>query len=112
MRPTAAANTTPSTNLKDSPVPYLFGSLGLVFLLIAVALVTLLCSYCRRRSSPSSLSSEEKPQILPISLVIDAEPKIAVIMPGDDKPTHLAEPVTSTTTPPSICRCQHLQEDP
>ncbi|XWS36885.1 hypothetical protein CRYUN_Cryun20dG0123600 [Craigia yunnanensis] len=50
----------------------------------------LVCSY--RKSSANSLEgSEEKPAKHFIS-ALDAEPRIVVIMAGNDKPTYLATP--------------------
>ncbi|CAK7334824.1 unnamed protein product [Dovyalis caffra] len=83
--------------LWHSPMPYLFGCLGLMLLAIAVALITLACSYYRKHSGNSSSDQEEKSAAIPISmLVLDAEPKIVVIMPGEDKPTYLATPIDSS----------------
>ncbi|XVE78625.1 hypothetical protein DITRI_Ditri13aG0161300 [Diplodiscus trichospermus] len=94
-----AANTTAATfKLWKSPIPFLFGSLAIVLLLIIVSLVMLLCSYRKSSGSPPE-GSEEKSAKDSIS-AIDAEPKIVVIMAGNNKPTYLATPVTS-----SVCQC-------
>ena len=94
-----AANTTATTiNPWKSPIPFLFGSLAIVLLLIVVSLVMLVCSY-RKSSANSREDTEEKPAEHIIS-VLDAEPKIAVIMAGNNKPTYLA-----TRVPSSICPC-------
>lgn len=61
--------------------------------LIAVALVILACSYSKSRSSSPS-DAEEKPA-KPVNVEVDSEPKIVVIMAGDDNPTYLAKPVSS-----------------
>uniref|UniRef100_A0A5B7APQ2 Putative Glutamine dumper 2 n=1 Tax=Davidia involucrata TaxID=16924 RepID=A0A5B7APQ2_DAVIN len=98
MRPT---NTTSEVWEWNSPIPYLFGSLALVLGLITVALIVLACSY-RKRASNSSTSSddaEEKPvkSVKIMDTEADMGPKIAVIMAGDDNPTYLAKPVSSST---------------
>lgn len=68
-----------------SPIPYLFGGLGLMLGIIAVALILLACSY--RKSSPND--AEEKPLH---ALQPEMEPKIVVIMAGESNPTYLAKP--------------------
>ncbi|KAK9272685.1 hypothetical protein L1049_003062 [Liquidambar formosana] len=75
----------------NSPIPYLFGGLALMLGLIAVALLILACSYRRHTSN----EGEEKPA-KPMNMQLDNEPKIVVIMAGDDNPTYLAKPVSST----------------
>uniref|UniRef100_A0A7N2QZH0 Uncharacterized protein n=1 Tax=Quercus lobata TaxID=97700 RepID=A0A7N2QZH0_QUELO len=45
---------------------------------------------------PYLFGGEEK-QAMPMNMVVDTEPKIVVIMAGDDKPTYLAKPVTFST---------------
>ncbi|KAK3212203.1 hypothetical protein Dsin_016909 [Dipteronia sinensis] len=75
-------------------------------MLIAVALILLVCSFKKQSSSSSSNSgsdenASEKPAI--ILKVVDPEPKIVVIMAGDETPSFLAMPAVSST----ICRCDH-----
>ncbi|XWS47535.1 hypothetical protein CRYUN_Cryun14cG0160700 [Craigia yunnanensis] len=93
-----AANKTATIKLWKSPIPFLFGSLAIVLLMILVSLVMLVCSY-RKSSANSQHDSEEKSAKHFIS-ALDAEAKIVVIMAGNDKPTYLATPVTS-----SVSRC-------
>ncbi|KAF8399247.1 hypothetical protein HHK36_015112 [Tetracentron sinense] len=92
MRPT---NTTTADFARlqrwNSPIPYLFGGLAVMLGLIATALIILACSF-RTSSSDSSSDSIAKPVDTPA----DADPKIVVIMAGDDNPTYLAKPVSST----------------
>ncbi|XWS47534.1 hypothetical protein CRYUN_Cryun14cG0160600 [Craigia yunnanensis] len=96
MREMRPANTTSSIKLStSSPLPYLFGSLALVLILIAVALVILACSYRKRSSNSSSIEVQLK-QEMAMNTVFDSEPKIVVIMAGDNKPTFLAKPVSSS----------------
>ncbi|KAF9684050.1 hypothetical protein SADUNF_Sadunf04G0077300 [Salix dunnii] len=94
-----ASNDLASTeNLWRSPIPYLFGSLGILLSIIAVALITLACSYCRKHCGNSSGDEQAKPAAIPLSSpVLDAEPKIVVIMAGESKPAYLATPVNSST---------------
>lgn len=85
-------------HLWNTPIPYLFGSLALMLLLISVALVLLLCSYHQRsyggRPDHGDDEDDQKPPkpISGVDLHAD-EPKIVVIMAGDDNPTYLATPV-------------------
>lgn len=78
-----------------SPLPYLFGGLGLVLGLIIVALIMLACDSYRRkqhRYSSSSVSNEEN-----MNYSINNtthQPRILVIMPGDEKPSYLATPIS------------------
>ncbi|GLT30805.1 hypothetical protein SLA2020_055910 [Shorea laevis] len=93
------------TKLSVSSLPYLYCGLSLAFLLMVVALALLIFSFRKQSSSTS-----ENPQIsLPVILQIDAEPKIVVIMAGDDKPTHLAILVAPNSTTPSTCCSENVQ---
>lgn len=103
---TGNGNDPPSFWQWTSPLPYLFGSLGFMVALIAVALVMLACSIRKQSSRSSSSTSaaaaaaaapmEEKS----IKVGIDDDssnnsvPQILVIMAGDDNPTHLAIPIS------------------
>ncbi|CAN4082763.1 unnamed protein product [Withania somnifera] len=74
-----------------SPLPYLFGSLGIMLLLIVVALIVLACSFHKRLSS-----DQEKSACLPTNCtVVEMSPRIVVIMAGDQKPTHIGVPIDS-----------------
>ncbi|KAI3439523.1 uncharacterized protein J3R85_004736 [Psidium guajava] len=95
MRATSSGS---NTHLWSSPIPYLFGGLAVILTLIAVALLMLACSY-RKRDSDTSCDAEAKP-VQPMIPPLDLEPRIAVIMAGDERPTYLAKPVT---TVPSCC---------
>ncbi|KAB5516544.1 hypothetical protein DKX38_027192 [Salix brachista] len=101
MRP-ACNSTTPAVHAGNSPIPYLFSGLGLMFGLVAVALMILACSY--RKSSSSSASTDPEAQEKSMKrgeMKAEMEPKIVVIiMAGDDSPTYLAMPVS--------CNCQTL----
>lgn len=91
------------SNLWHTPIPYLFGGLGAMMVLIAIALIVLACSH-RDPSSQRDPESVEKPAIHPL----DMEPRILVIMAGNDEPTYLAKPInfldstspTATIIPP------------
>ncbi|XP_068335065.1 protein GLUTAMINE DUMPER 2-like [Pyrus communis] len=103
----AISATTKVHNLWRSPLPYLFGGLGLMLLLISVALVILACSY---RKPSSSEDDEEKPA-KPMSTVLGDERRIAiVIMAGDDMPTHLATEVITPTTHHCTCSSETDQK--
>ncbi|KAG2715356.1 hypothetical protein I3843_03G075200 [Carya illinoinensis] len=107
MRPptrSTSASVTSAPHLSKSPVPYLYGGLAMMIVLIAGALVILVCSYRKPASSRSSGRERgETPALMPTNndvtvQQLDAEPKIVVIMAGDDKPTYIAKPVTSSST--------------
>ncbi|CAN4081664.1 unnamed protein product [Withania somnifera] len=103
MMAIATNNSTSISNASTSwksPVPYLFGSLALTLTLIAVALVLLLCSF-HKRSSSSSADEEKSAYSSDHKTSYDDEimtPKIVVIMAGDQNPTHLAIPLTSSSS--------------
>ncbi|XP_054806226.1 protein GLUTAMINE DUMPER 6-like [Prosopis cineraria] len=105
MRPVMNNN---NISVWRSPVPYLFGGLGLVLALMSLALIILFCSHRKRPSSSSPLSSsssspeEDSFRSLQVMAMADSEPKILVIMAGDDKPTYLAQPIV----PLSYCTCE------
>ncbi|KAK7316250.1 hypothetical protein VNO77_35131 [Canavalia gladiata] len=84
----------------QSPTPYLFGGLALLMVLISVALVILVCFH-RKHASQSSTEGEDIKQAIPQNIDTDSEPKILVIMAGDDKPTYLGKPITPST----YCTC-------
>ncbi|KAL3525802.1 hypothetical protein ACH5RR_014174 [Cinchona calisaya] len=93
----------------NSPLPYLFCSLGTMVILITIALVILVCSYHKQRLSNVNMSTsgtgdddEEKSSVIPTtSAVAIMMPQIVVIMAGDENPTHLAVPGVSSL--PNIC---------
>lgn len=92
----------------NSPVPYLFGGLGLMLGLIAIALTILACS-CRKSDSNSSggdrdQQGEEKSAKQVVDMQLEMEPKIVVIMAGDDNPTYLAKPAAT-----SACTCHQTR---
>ncbi|MED6148513.1 hypothetical protein PIB30_053878 [Stylosanthes scabra] len=102
-----------------SPIPYLFGGLALMLALIAVSLLILACSF-RNRYSSSSSGVEENNNDKPTRMVVDLEPKIAVIMAGETNPTYLAKPVilsvtasasaSATTTTTTAVTANHLEK--
>ncbi|KAG2715355.1 hypothetical protein I3843_03G075100 [Carya illinoinensis] len=99
MSATSPSSSLTGVPLWKSPIPYLFGSLALTLLLIAVALIVLVCSY-RKRGSNSPGENEDKPAAAKtMDAVIDTEPRIVVIMAGNDKPTYLATPSIHSTHP-------------
>ncbi|KAK9278320.1 hypothetical protein L1049_027885 [Liquidambar formosana] len=85
-----------------TPTPYFFCGLLVMFGVIGVA--SLIQSFSLRKpsseswtrmSESSSGDTVEKPKQFMIAPA-DAEPKIVVIMAGDETPTYLANPVPST----------------
>ncbi|CAL9073994.1 unnamed protein product [Musa acuminata var. zebrina] len=98
MRPASLSDSS-VPNVWQTPVPYLFGGFGAVMILIAAALIILACSH--RRSAIRCGSSEEKPVIVHA----DMEPRVVVVMAGDDKPRFLAQPF-------SLVQPNSLNQDP
>ncbi|KAI5591644.1 hypothetical protein POPTR_004G108440v4 [Populus trichocarpa] len=101
MRP-ASNSTTPAVHAgyqdRNSPIPYLFASLALMLALIALSLIILACSYRKSSSNSSSDPEAREKSGKQGEMRAEMEPKIVVIMAGDDNPTYLAEPVS--------CNCQ------
>ncbi|XP_041002916.1 protein GLUTAMINE DUMPER 4-like [Juglans microcarpa x Juglans regia] len=102
MRPANNSTTTVDSGFGNwnSPIPYLFGGLALMLGLISMALVILACSYRKYSLSDSSRPRDAEEKISaaqPANMAVDSEPKIVVIMAGDDNPTYLAKPVSSTS---------------
>nr|XP_043618349.1 protein GLUTAMINE DUMPER 6-like [Erigeron canadensis] len=99
--PVSATATAAATGFRwSSPVPYLFGGLAMMLILIACALVILVCSYKKPFSSSQNSSENDtddhEKQSMPefrMELAPEMEPKIVIIMPGDLNPTYLAKPV-------------------
>ncbi|XP_051140665.1 protein GLUTAMINE DUMPER 2-like [Andrographis paniculata] len=89
---------------RNSPLPYLFFGFGFMLVLIAAALVMLACSFRNRHSRRTAAALEpEKPVwFMESPTVADSSPKIVVIMAGEENPSHLAIPVSSS----SDCVCK------
>lgn len=89
-----------SVNMR-SPIPYLFGGLGLMLALIAMALLILACSYRKYSNRSSQHQEAEEKAAKPVMLLQpEMEPKInVVIMAGDEKPRYLAMAVPSLSHP-------------
>ncbi|CAM0909922.1 unnamed protein product [Alopecurus aequalis] len=74
-----------------TPTPYLFLGFALMMTLIAVALIVLVCT--RRKPTGSSRrgsAAEESASARGAMAPLDREPKVVVIMAGDDMPSFLA----------------------
>ncbi|GMJ07806.1 hypothetical protein HRI_004449800 [Hibiscus trionum] len=75
----------------NSPLPYLFGGIAAMLGLIAIALVILACSW---KESSHGEEAEEKPAKQGVAAMqLEMEPKIVVIMAGDENPTYIANPI-------------------
>ncbi|URD97973.1 hypothetical protein MUK42_31211 [Musa troglodytarum] len=98
MRPASLSDSS-VPNVWHTPVPYLFGGFGAVMILIAAALIMLAWSHWR--SAIRGGSSEEKPVIVHVGM----EPRVAVVMAGDDKPSFIAKPY-------SLVHPSSLNQDP
>ncbi|TXG51566.1 hypothetical protein EZV62_024090 [Acer yangbiense] len=92
MRPISISASSAGLFQWNSPVPYLFGGLLLVFGVIAITLLFLAC--CYNNSSSEYIGDEEKEEksSKTMELEADSEPKVVVIMAGDDQPTYIAKP--------------------
>lgn len=93
-----------------TPIPYLFGGLTLVLVLMSLALIIIFCSQRKRPSSSSSQEHQEEEDGLRVQVMtmVDFEPKILVIMAGQENPTFLAKPIV----PLSYCTCQPQPPSP
>ncbi|KMZ70487.1 Protein GLUTAMINE DUMPER 2 [Zostera marina] len=83
----------------SSPIPYLFGGLATILLVIFIALVSLACSYRRlmnRSIDEETHSNDVGGRENETRVTEDEEKKFVVIMAGYDKPTFLAIPTTSS----------------
>ncbi|CAN7025664.1 hypothetical protein BRARA_F03059 [Brassica rapa] len=104
---------TPKAEIWKSPVPYLFGGLSLVLLLIALALFSLVCIHKKSHSSSSNntypVEEEEDAGDNEAKTVMgEYLPKIVVILAGDDQPTCLAVPVIPTLSSIYPCKCGNV----
>ncbi|KAG6743056.1 hypothetical protein POTOM_054001 [Populus tomentosa] len=77
----------------NSPVAYFFVGLAFMLGLITVALIILACSYRKSLSSSSRSEAGDEKLAKHEEIQVDLEPKIAVIMAGDENPTYLLKPV-------------------
>lgn len=80
---------------------YFFGCLALILGLITLGLLVFICSYRKSLSNSSPIEAEEKPSKSMEIAMLDSEPKIVVIMAGDENPTYLAKPAS--------CNCHSEQ---
>ncbi|KAF8105703.1 hypothetical protein N665_0157s0267 [Sinapis alba] len=104
---------TPKVEIWKSPIPYLFGGLSLVLLLIALALFSLVCIHKKSHSSSSSnntypVEEEEEDNEAYKTVMGEYLPKIVVILAGDDQPTCLAVPVIPTLSSIYPCNCGNV----
>ncbi|KAK4740916.1 hypothetical protein SAY87_024504 [Trapa incisa] len=106
-----ATNSTANIQAWNSPVPYLFGGLGLMAFLIATALLILACSYKRHHDAVDTPAEDKSSRHSTLILPLDPEPRIVVIMAGDDLPSLLAIPAAvpseaaKTAPPPHALAC-------
>ncbi|XVF49828.1 hypothetical protein PTKIN_Ptkin04bG0047400 [Pterospermum kingtungense] len=93
MRPTGNSSTASDVHgllQWNSPTPYVFGGLAIIFGIIAFALLFLAC--CLPRSSSEFRNRKEEKCKETIQASASKEPKIVVIMAGDDHPRYVAKP--------------------
>lgn len=97
MRPISSTITSNGVRrIWSSPIPYLFIGLFLMMVLIAIALIILVCSH--RKSSGHNSTSTMMMTMIERPEKFDMEPKVVVIMPGDDLPRFLAKPSSSSSS--------------
>lgn len=90
MRPGGISTASAGLFQWNSPLPYLFGALVVVFGLMTVALIFLAC--CHNNSLADSPGEKEDKSMETAENLASMEVKIVVIMAGDDHPTYLAKP--------------------
>ncbi|GMI69020.1 hypothetical protein HRI_000571300 [Hibiscus trionum] len=89
MRPATTSNSTAAVFRHwNSPIPYLFGGIAVMLGLIAISLLILACS--SHNFHGDEAEEDEKP-VKQLEMVM--EPKIVVIMAGDENPTYIANPI-------------------
>ncbi|XP_027358914.1 protein GLUTAMINE DUMPER 6-like [Abrus precatorius] len=101
MRPINGSSPASEIRTWRSPIPYLFGGLAIMMALISLALVILICFH-KKHASQLTAEGENIKHAIPLNIETDSEPKILVIMAGDDKPTYLGKPITPST----YCSCE------
>ncbi|KAM7277943.1 hypothetical protein ACFE04_005077 [Oxalis oulophora] len=91
----------------NTPLPYIFIFLMLVFGIIAVSLLILAC--CHKKSSAEDHSCEEKEEKSQEIVENPASklPEVVVILAGDDRPRFVAKPVAvAVAVAASACNCK------
>ncbi|KAF3332152.1 Protein GLUTAMINE DUMPER 3 [Carex littledalei] len=91
MRPLSSSGTGGSGSTWAFPVPILYGCIFLLLAVILVSLIVLAFLHCRsgRKTSASKSLDSTEGSVVPST----TEPRIVVIMAGDDKATYLAKPI-------------------
>ncbi|KAI4335853.1 hypothetical protein L6164_014458 [Bauhinia variegata] len=89
----------------NSPVPYLFGSLTIVFGIIGLALLFLACSRRKHKPQTDDSSSQCHADAKIIATTTPHDAKVLVIVPGDDRPTYLAKSVSFTPNHTATDNC-------
>ncbi|KAM3286358.1 hypothetical protein CQW23_05506 [Capsicum baccatum] len=80
----------------QSPLPYLFCGLALTLALIFVALILLACSLHQRTLSDEEDQDKSTSPSNNSSTMVEMSPRIIVIMAGNQKPSHIGVPVSSS----------------
>ncbi|MCD7468669.1 hypothetical protein HAX54_007061 [Datura stramonium] len=78
----------------NSPIPYIYCFLAVIFTTIAFALIFLI--FCRQNSASTEHLVETDEEIMKRHQLnfLDPEPKIVVVFAGNDKPLYIAKPLT------------------
>ncbi|XP_020571253.1 protein GLUTAMINE DUMPER 2-like [Phalaenopsis equestris] len=98
MRPKSSLSSSDGFQPWQSPIPYLFGGLAAMMVLIAVALILLAC-YQHRSLAVESRQPASRPEKSEISTT-EMERGVVVIMAGDELPTYLANPLRQPASRP------------
>ncbi|KAK4362336.1 hypothetical protein RND71_017577 [Anisodus tanguticus] len=79
--------------LWNSPIPYIYCGLAVIFASIGFALIFLI--FCRQNSASTEplVETDEEKKRHQIHF-LDPEPKFVVVFAGNDKPLYIAKPLT------------------
>lgn len=89
-------------NFWHTPIPYLYGGLGPMMILIVIPLMVLACSHRKSSTISDHQSTASAPEEACVRAPIDLEPRFVVIVAGEEKPTFLAKPVPSVHASSSL----------
>ncbi|KAI0502432.1 hypothetical protein KFK09_017381 [Dendrobium nobile] len=97
MRPESSLSSSVGVRPWQCPAPYLFGGLAAMIMLIAIALMVLACYQHKSQVGESRTPAiqPEKPAIF----LTEVEPRVVVIMAGDELPTFFAKPLSPVLLP-------------
>ncbi|KAL0915462.1 hypothetical protein M5K25_015880 [Dendrobium thyrsiflorum] len=97
MRPESSLSSSGGVRPWQSPVPYLFGGLAAMMVLIAIALIVLAC-YQQKSQVGESRTPAIQPE-KPAAFLTEVEPRVVVIMAGDELPSFVGKPLSPVLLP-------------